>query len=73
MAAKLEAAMPVNHRATLPALIGGLPTTFPVWPFMMMVPVAFGLMLIEMVWQICGHIRYFASRRPAEITRQEMF
>ncbi|SDN83849.1 TRAP-type mannitol/chloroaromatic compound transport system, small permease component [Lutimaribacter pacificus] len=46
---------------------------FPVWPFMMMVPVAFGLMLIEMVWQIGGHIRYFASRRPAEITRQEMF
>ncbi|MDX5358712.1 MAG: TRAP transporter small permease [Rhodobacterales bacterium] len=38
---------------------------FPVWPFIMMVPLAFGLMAIEMVWQIGRNILWFAGRGPA--------
>ncbi|WBU62746.1 TRAP transporter small permease [Paracoccus aerodenitrificans] len=38
---------------------------FPVWPFIMMVPLAIGLMAIETIWQICRHILYFAGRGPA--------
>ncbi len=45
---------------------------FPVWPFMWMVPVAFGLMVIEMVWQIGGHMRYFSTRKASEIGRNEI-
>ena len=41
---------------------------FPVWPFIMMVPLAFGLMIIEMLWQIARSIRYFATGRPAPRT-----
>lgn len=37
---------------------------FPVWPFIMMVPLALGLMAIEMVWQIALHIRHFATGTP---------
>ncbi|MEN2978514.1 TRAP transporter small permease [Tistrella bauzanensis] len=36
---------------------------FPVWPFIAMVPVAFGLMAIEMIWQIGRHIHHFAAGR----------
>lgn len=37
---------------------------FPVWPFIMMVPLALGLMAIEMVWQIALHVRHFATGTP---------
>ncbi|WP_370284939.1 TRAP transporter small permease [Pseudooceanicola nanhaiensis] len=45
---------------------------FPVWPFMMMVPFAFGLMVIEMLWQIGLHLRHFSTRAANEIGRHEM-
>ena len=39
---------------------------FPVWPFIMMVPLALALMCFEIVWQISCQIRYFAvgGERP---------
>ncbi|MEQ5871549.1 TRAP transporter small permease [Sagittula sp. NFXS13] len=45
---------------------------FPVWPFMMMVPLAFGLMVIEMVAQILRHLRYFSTRRAGDVVCHEM-
>lgn len=44
---------------------------FPVWPFMMMVPLAFGLMVIEMLWQIGRHIHYFATNRAGDVFHGE--
>lgn len=39
---------------------------FPVWPFIMMVPLALVLMCLEVTWQIGRQIRYFAfgGERP---------
>ena len=45
---------------------------FPVWPFMAMVPLAFGLMVLEMGWQIADHIRHFATRPAADVVRHEL-
>lgn len=45
---------------------------FPVWPFMAMVPLAFGLMVLEMAWHIGAHIRHFATLRAGDVVRHEL-